>query len=98
VAKVEEWEVPEVSGKQVSVKTHLSLISPDIERAWLLHLLNTPANFPQYPGYCAVGEILEVGEQVKQFKKGDRVAWVSRHATYAIVNEEVFTIRSFRPP
>lgn len=88
VVKVEEWEVPEVSGRQVLVRTHLSLISPGTERAWLLHLPNTPATFPQYPGYCAVGEVLEVGEQVKQFKKGDRVAWTGRHAAHAVVNED----------
>jgi len=88
VVKVEEWEVPEVGGRQVLVKTRFTLISPGTERAWLLHLPNTPATFPQYPGYCAVGEVLEVGEQVKQFKRGDRVAWAGRHAAHAVVNED----------
>ncbi|MCS3921183.1 zinc-binding alcohol dehydrogenase [Fervidibacter sacchari] len=88
VVKVEEWEVPEVVGRQVLVKTRFTLISPGTERAWLLHLPNTPATFPQYPGYCAVGEVLEVGEEVKQFKKGDRVVWAGRHAAHAVVNED----------
>ena len=98
VVKIEEWEVPEISGRQVLVKTHFSLISPGTKRAWLLHLPNTPATFPQYPGYCAVGEVLGVGEQVRRFKKGDRVAWSGRHSAHAVINEEVFTARSFRPP
>ncbi|MFA0739961.1 MAG: hypothetical protein DFNUSKGM_000057 [Candidatus Fervidibacter sacchari] len=88
VVKVEEWEVPEVGGRQVLVKTRFTLISPGTERAWLLHLPNTPATFPQYPGYCAVGEVLEVGEEVKQFKKGDRVVWAGRHSAHAVVNED----------
>ena len=88
VVKVEEWEVTEVGGRQVLVKTRFTLISPGTERAWLLHLPNTPATFPQYPGYCAVGEVLEVGEQVKQLKRGDRVAWAGRHAAHAVVNED----------
>ncbi len=88
VVKLEEWEVPEVSDKKVLVKTHFTLISPGTERAFLLHLPNTTATFPQYPGYCAVGHVLEVGEQVQQFKVGDRVAWAGRHAAHDVVAED----------
>lgn len=88
VVKLEEWEVPKVADKQVLVKTHFTLISPGTERAFLLHLPNTPATFPQYPGYCAVGHVLGVGEQVQQFKVGDRVVWAGKHAAHAVVAED----------
>lgn len=88
VVKVEEWEVQEIGDKQVLVKTHFTLISPGTERAFLLHLPNTPANFPQYPGYCAVGQVLEVGKQVQRFKVGDRVTWAGKHAAHAVVEED----------
>lgn len=85
---MEEWEVPEVADKQVLIKTRFTLISPGTERAFLLHLPNTPATFPQYPGYCAVGHVLEVGGQVQQFKVGDRVVWAGRHAAHDLVAED----------
>ncbi len=88
VVKVEEWELPKMSEKQVLVKTHLTLISPGTEKAWLLHLPNTPSTFPQYPGYCAVGRVLKVGSQVQRFKIGDRVVWAGKHASHAVVNED----------
>ncbi len=88
VVKVEEWEVPEIGDKQVLVKTNLTLISSGTERAFLLHLPNTPANFPQYPGYCAVGQVLEVGKRVQRFKVGDRVTWAGKHAAHAVVEED----------
>lgn len=84
---VEEWEVPQVNANEVLVKTHFTLISPGTERAWLLHLPNTPATFPQYPGYSAVGQVAEVGEQVRQFNIGDRVVWAGKHAAHAVVAE-----------
>lgn len=88
VVKIEEWTVPEIGEKQVLVKTNFTLISPGTERAFLLHLPNTPANFPQYPGYCAVGQVLEVGKQVQRFKVGDRVVWAGRHAAHAVISED----------
>ncbi len=85
---LEEWEVPRVKENEVLVKTHLTLISPGTERAWLLRLPNTPDTFPQYPGYNAVGQVMEVGEQVQRFKPGDRVVWAGRHAAHAVVAED----------
>lgn len=88
VVKVEEWEVPPVGEREVLLKTHLTLISPGTERAWLLHLPNTPSVFPQYPGYSAIGEVIAVGEKVERFKVGDRVVWAGRHAAHAVVTED----------
>lgn len=88
IVKVEEWEVPSVGEREVLLKTHLTLISPGTERAWLLHLPNTPSNFPQYPGYSAVGEVIATGERVERFKVGDRVVWAGRHAAHAVVTED----------
>jgi len=88
VAEVEEWEVPTPGEGQVLVKTNFTLISPGTERAWFLGLPNTPQKFPQYPGYSAVGVVLEIGGKVQRFKKGDRVVWAGRHAAHAVVAEE----------
>ncbi|MCS7188116.1 MAG: alcohol dehydrogenase catalytic domain-containing protein, partial [Armatimonadota bacterium] len=88
VVKVEEWELPQVSDRHVLVKTHFTLISPGTERAFLLHLPNTPSTFPQYPGYCAVGQVVEVGEQVRGLKVGDRVVWAGKHSAHALVAED----------
>lgn len=88
VVKVEGWQVPKVGKDEVLVKTHLTLISPGTERAWLLHLPNTPSTFPQYPGYSAVGEVVKVGKKVRKFKVGNRVAWAGRHAAHAVVRED----------
>jgi len=82
--KVEEQEVPEVNSRQVLAKTRFTSISLGTERAWLLHLPNMPATFPQYPGYCAVGEVVRVGEEVTRFKFGDHVAWIGRHVAHCI--------------
>lgn len=88
VVKVEEWELPSIGDKQVLVKTHFTLISPGTERAFLLRFPNTPSTFPQYPGYCAVGHVMEVGSKVQRFKPGDRVVWAGKHAAHALVSEE----------
>ncbi len=88
VVEVEEWEVPKISEGEVLVKTRLTLLSPGTERAWLLHLPNTPGTFPQYPGYSAVGEVMAVGEKVRRFQVGHRVVWAGRHAAHAVVAED----------
>ncbi len=88
VVQIEEWEVPQVGERQVLLKAHFSLISPGTERAFLLHLPNTPATFPQYPGYCAVGHVIEAGNQVQRLKVGDRVVWAGRHVAHAVVAED----------
>jgi threonine dehydrogenase-like Zn-dependent dehydrogenase len=69
------------------VETVSSLISPGTETAWLNALPNTPAEFPQYPGYLNAGVITAVGEGVTKVKVGDNVVSALSHATHVLGEE-----------
>ncbi|MHB0877150.1 MAG: zinc-dependent alcohol dehydrogenase [Anaerolineae bacterium] len=57
---------------------HSSLADPSA--AW--------PKFPFQPGYCFVGEVIGVGEEVRGFSLGDRVATRLGHASYGCVQPE----------
>ena len=67
--------------KQMLVKTARSMVSQGTELAALTGThsrakdANPPAwlKFPSVPGYLAVGEVVELGSEVKTFAMGDRV-------------------------
>jgi 2-desacetyl-2-hydroxyethyl bacteriochlorophyllide A dehydrogenase len=60
---------------EVQVDVYASLISPGTERAFILNLENTTGVYPiNGMGYCTAGIVTAVGEGVKDFKPGDRVA------------------------
>lgn len=44
-----------------------------------------PYTFPQFPGYENVGEVVEIGNAVKDVRVGDRVVSCGPHAEYVIV-------------
>ena len=59
---------------QVLVKTDYSAISAGTECAWISGNANNDAQkFPYYPGYSAVGHVVRIGSEVKNFAVGDRV-------------------------
>lgn len=87
---VEEGTLEE---KQVLVRTIHSLISPGTELALFTgtHVgIKDPNNhfakYPFYPGYSIVGEIVEVGKEVEDFKIGDIVYALGNHAAYNIIS------------
>ena len=82
--ELEEFEVGSPSEGEVLVENEFTLISPGTERAFLLALPNTPGKFPQRPGYCAVGRVLEAGPGVEGLRAGTRVVSRSPHASHAI--------------
>ncbi len=69
------------ASKQMVVRTVCSMVSQGTELAALTGThsrakdANPPAwlKFPSVPGYLAVGEVVEIGSEVKTFAAGDRV-------------------------
>ncbi len=85
IAEVQACEMPEAGPGELLVRGRLSLISPGTERAFLLHLANTPDDYPQTTGYSHIGEVVAVGEGVEGWRVGDRVASQANHCMYASV-------------
>lgn len=86
---LEAFEVPEPDHNEVVIRTTKTLISPGTERALLLNLPGLNVKYPKAVGYSHVGVIIEVGQNVRQFNVGDRVASKSRHASHVIANADV---------
>ncbi len=83
--EIETFDVPRPGPLEVLVETEVSLISPGTEGASLQALPNTGIEFPQYPGYCNVGRVLEVGREVEGIEPGDRFTSHSAHASHVLV-------------
>ena len=81
-AELLEFELPEPRANEVQVKLMFSTISSGTERANLVGSKTIAwdkpeaeeAIFPRYLGYSSSGVITAVGENVKDYKVGDRVA------------------------
>ena len=91
-AQLLERELGEVSGELVLVENEYTVVSGGTERAYLLGSANTRSAFPRVIGYCGIGRVIEVGEQVKDFSAGDRVlVYHGRHAKYSLVDQSRLT-------
>ena len=67
-------ETKAVSGDLVAVRMEYTVVSGGTERANIMAMPNAGGNkFPKTLGYCGVGRVIEVGEQVTSVKPGDRV-------------------------
>jgi 2-desacetyl-2-hydroxyethyl bacteriochlorophyllide A dehydrogenase len=84
VAAFEAGAIPTPGPKQLLIRTRTSLISPGTERAFFLGLPNTTQNYPQRAGYCNMGEVVTVGDQVSGWQVGERVATAGNHAAYIL--------------
>lgn len=86
VISVETGAIPTPAPTELLIRTRTSLISPGTERAFFLSLPNTTENYPQPAGYCNVGEVEAMGEQVTGWQIGDRVASQGHHAAYVLAD------------
>ncbi len=85
--RLEPDELPPPAPDEVVLRTTKTLISPGTERAIMLNLPGLAVQYPKSVGYSHVGEIVQVGAEVRSLKVGDRVASKSRHASHALVKE-----------
>ena len=83
----------------VLVRVHASLISPGTELAGAKKARKDPDASPGEPkafGYQNAGEVLEVGEGVREFKPDDRVACMgggyALHTNYAVVPKNLCAV------
>ena len=83
--EVQAFDVPRPAPMEILVKTEVSLISPGTEGASLLALPNTGTEFPQFPGYCNVGRVLDVGAEVEGIRAGDRITSHGAHASHVLI-------------
>ena len=74
VAELQELPAFTVQHPQdVLVRMEYTVVSGGTERANLMGLPNTPEAYPKALGYCGVGRVLEIGDQVTKVAVGDRV-------------------------
>ena len=90
---IEEEELRDIGPHEVLVETRCTLVSTGTELTAYSGQFPEASRWAEYvkypfrPGYCNVGEVVEVGSRVKEFKVGDRVASLGGHAEYVIVSE-----------
>ena len=83
--EIETFDVQGPGPLEILVKTEVSLISPGTEGASLMALPNTGNEFPQFPGYCNVGRVLDVGAEVEGIRAGDRITSHGAHASHVVI-------------
>ena len=83
---------PAVAADDILVRTERTLISPGTELALyegthsaLLDPEIPFAKYPHRPGYAAVGRIEECGASVGELKLGDRIFFLGRHESWALL-------------
>lgn len=74
------------------IRTHLTVVSPGTELALLHetvlprpHLQSQPRRYPAFPGYAAVGEVIESSNPAL-CRPGERICAATGHREYALVN------------
>lgn len=83
---VEEMMVDAPAEYEILVQTDRSLISAGTELSNLLGQLSAFSGYPVYPGYSNVGQVIAVGEKVKQPIVGQRIVSMGRHASHFKLN------------
>lgn len=84
-AELLETEIREIEANEVLTEMEYTVVSGGTERACIMGMPNTPQKFPQSLGYCGVGRVIALGENVKTLNIGDRVlVYHGCHAKYNI--------------
>lgn len=87
-----EKELVEVRGNLVKVRMEYTAVSGGTERANIMGMANTPKDYPKFLGYCGVGYVEEIGDDVKNVAVGDRVlVYHGIHTQYNIIPESDVT-------
>ncbi len=76
-----------IQPKECLIETKVSLISAGTELS-RVYGLKQGATYPSYPGYCAVGKVLQVGDDVKDVQPDDRVLFSGTHASVQLFDRE----------
>ena len=91
-AELLDEAVPPIGLQQVGVQMEYTVISGGTERANLIALPNAEKDFPKHLGYCGIGIVDAVGEQVSSVAPGDRVlVYHGNHTQYNMVPENKVT-------
>jgi 2-desacetyl-2-hydroxyethyl bacteriochlorophyllide A dehydrogenase len=98
-AALEERELPGTGPRNFLVKARVSAISTGTEMT--LYTGSYPqgsvwakiARYPITPGYCHVGEVIEVGDELRGVRPGDRVVGWKPHTMYALYGEGDFYVK-----
>ena len=91
-AELLEKEVDTTIGDLVKVKMEYTVVSGGTERACIMGVQNTVQRFPISLGYCGVGRVVEIGDEVKEIKVDDRViVYHGIHTEYNLVSESKVT-------
>lgn len=95
---LENVPVPEITARQVLVRTHTSLISRGSEI--LARYRKDQAVDPRIMGYSVAGTIMETGDEVRAagYASGDRVFVSAPHAEYAVGEVDEAGIRLLKLP
>lgn len=84
-AELLETEIREIEANEVLTEMEYTVVSGGTERACIMGMPNTPGVFPQSLGYCGVGRVIKLGNDVNTLKVGDRVlVYHGCHAKYNI--------------
>ncbi|MFH5801428.1 zinc-binding alcohol dehydrogenase [Haladaptatus sp. CMAA 1911] len=96
---IEQFEIPEPDSGEVLVETSRSLISTGTELTLLTNdvpegsVWDSISHFPvRGPGYCNIGEIVEVGAGVDEERIGTRVAVWEPHQRYTVVGKDDYHV------
>lgn len=87
----EAFELPAVGADQVLVRVEATLVSTGTETTVFNRRFAKETHwdqwvsYPFYPGYAGVGEVMEVGTEVKTLKPGDRVVTRGPHASHHVL-------------
>ena len=87
-----EQEIPALGVESVLVKMEYTVVSGGTERACITASDNTSQRFPMALGYCGVGIVEQIGENVKNVSVGDRVlVYHGTHTSHNVVLQEKVT-------